>query len=87
MLQGAPREADQPARPSLRPRELLACMNGGLAELRCGQALALKLFRLCLRICSSSSGSATIFFSRAFSFARIFISDNYDRPVPPSRFR
>lgn len=42
ILQGAPREADHPARPSLRRRELLACMNGGLTELRCGQALGFR---------------------------------------------
>lgn len=42
ILQGAPREADYPARPSLRRRELLACVKDGLTELRCGQALGFR---------------------------------------------
>lgn len=87
ILQGAPREADHPERPSLRRRELLACMCGGLTELRCGQALGFRWFRLSLRISLSSSSSATIFLSRAFSFAGLFISDNCDRPIPPNRLR
>ena len=76
ILQEAPRDANHPTRPALRRRELLARVNDGLTELLCGQALGFRWFRLSLRMSLSSSSSATIFFSRAFSFSRLFISDN-----------
>ena len=43
--------------------------------------------RQCLRIRLSSSSPATILFNRAFSFSRLFSSDNCARPIPPNRFR
>ena len=42
VLQGASRQTDHPACPSLRCRELLACVNDGLTELLCGQALGFR---------------------------------------------
>ena len=68
ILQGAPRQSYHPARPSLRRREHLARMNDRLTELLWRQALGFRWFRLSLRINLSSSNSATIFFSRVFSF-------------------
>lgn len=73
ILQGAPRQTNHPARPPLRHCELLACMNDGLTKLLGGQALGFRWFRLSLRMSLSSSSSATISFSRAFSFSRLFI--------------
>ena len=52
-----------------------------------GLALGFRWFRPSLRMSLSSSSSATIFFSRAFSFSRLFSSDNWARPIPPNRFR
>jgi len=71
--QGLPRQANHPARPPLRRRMLLACVNDGLTKLICGQALGFRWFRLSLRMSFSNSSSATIFVSRAFSFSRRFI--------------
>jgi hypothetical protein len=87
ILQGAPRQTDHPTRPPLRRRELLACMNDGLTQLLCGWALGFRWFRLFLRMSLSSSSSATIFFSRAPSFSKLFITDSCDRPMPPNRRR
>jgi len=42
ILQGAPRQTDDPARSPLRRSELLACVNDGLTELLCGQALGFR---------------------------------------------
>ena len=39
VLQGAQRQSYHPARPSLRRRKLLACVNDGLTELLCGLPL------------------------------------------------
>jgi hypothetical protein len=41
-LQGASRQTDRPACPSLRRRELLTCMNNGLTELLRRQALGFR---------------------------------------------
>lgn len=82
VLQGAPRETRHPARPPLGRGELLARMNDGLTELLCGPALGFRLFRHSLR--RSLSSSAKTFFSRAFSFSRLFRSDNCERPIPPN---
>ena len=42
VLQGASRQTDRPACPSLRRRELLTCMNNGLTELLRRQALGFR---------------------------------------------
>ena len=62
-------------------------MNDCLTELLCSQVLGFLWFRLSFRMSLFSSNSATIFFSRTFSFYRLFISDNSARPIPPNRFR
>ena len=76
VLQGTTRQANHPAGPPLRCRELLARMDNGLTELPGRQALGFRCGRLSLRISLSSSSSATIFFNRVFSFSRLCISDN-----------
>jgi hypothetical protein len=86
-LQGAPRQSDNTTCPPLRRRKLLACMKDGLTKLLCGQALGFRNATLSLRISLSNSSSATIFLRRTFSFSRLRISDNCDRPIQPNRFR
>jgi len=76
VLQRTSRQANYPAGPPLRRCELLARMDHGLTKLFGRQALGFRWLRLSLRISLSSSSSATIFFSRTFSFSRARSSDS-----------
>ena len=69
-------KADHLARPTLGRGEFLTRMNDGLTKLARRQALGFRWFRPSLRMSLSSSNSATIFFSRAFSFSKPRSSDN-----------
>ena len=82
VMQGAARQANHPAGPSLRRRELLARMDNSLTKLPGRQALGFRWLRLSFRISLSSSSSATIFFSLAFSFSRLRSSDRLRLPHP-----
>jgi len=76
ILHGTARKADGLTGPALRCGELLARVNDSLTKLARRQALGFRQLTLSLRISLSSSSSATILFSRAFSFSRLRSSDS-----------
>jgi len=87
IAQGAAGNAEDFAGPPLGCPKLLARLDDGGSQVLCRQALGFKKSRLSLRISLSSSRSATIFFSRWFSFASAFSSLSCDRPMLPNFLR
>jgi hypothetical protein len=87
IAQGAAGDSEDLAGPPLGCPELLARLDDGGSQVLCRQALGFKKSRLSLRISLSSSRSATIFFSRWFSFSRAFSSFSCDRPMLPNFLR
>lgn len=79
--------AEDFASPPLGCPKLLARLDDGSAQVLCRQALGFKKTRLSLRISLSSSRSATIFFSRWFSFSSAFSSLSCERPMLPNFLR
>ena len=87
IAEGAPRYPKNLARPSLGRSELLTGLDNRTPQLIRSQILGFKKSRLSFRISLSSSRSATIFFSRWFSFSRAFSSESCERAMPPNFLR
>lgn len=66
-----------------------ACVQSYKQQPLCAALKVMSVVRATAREFPASAvrHSATIFFSRAFSLLRHFISDNCDRPMPPNRLR
>jgi hypothetical protein len=87
IAQGAPCDPKNLARPPLRGAELLTGLDNRTPQVIRSQILGFKKSTLSFRISLSSSRSATIFFSRWFSFSSAFSSNSYDRAKPPNFLR